>query len=130
MIFVRRNKMFKKLLWIPILLLLTSCIKTPFEQNKEITEYAETIYFKKLIVEKVKFLKCYKEKDGTMKATYTVFLRDNSFPAIIRFDYVGNSYNIYFDEAYLNGQKQDLIRDIDLCIIAWEQLKDAKQTWK
>ena len=120
----------KNFLLIPILLLLAACTESTFKEDAGVTKYATDNHVEKLLKEKVKFLKCYQTKDGEMKAIYTLNNRDNSFPATIRFDYLNGSYNVYFDEAYLNGSRDVLIKDIDTCITAWGQLKDAQQTWK
>lgn len=114
-----------------MLFALVGCTESSFKEHEDITKYAETAgFFEKLTAAKVKFLKCYPDKEGKIKASYTVVNRDNNFPATIRFDYIHKSYNLYFDEAYLSRPKSELINDIDSCIMAWEQLKDAKQTWR
>lgn len=119
------------LIMLSLITMLTGCFNEPmFEENEDITKYALDKYSEKLIMEKVKFLKCYPGKDGNMKVVYTTVSRDNSFPSTIRFDYVNKTYNVYFDNAYLNGPKKDLINDIDLCVAEWEKLNIAKKTWK
>ncbi len=122
--------MIKKLLLIPVVFLLVACTESTFKENAGITKYALDTYGEKLSKEKVKYLKCYRTKTDEMKAVFTTSNRDNSFPATIRFDYLNASYNVYFDEAYLNGSRDTLIKDIDACVAAWEQLKDAQITWK
>lgn len=118
------------LLLMPLFLLIAGCTEPAFKENEEITKYANNTYAAKLAQDKVKFLKCYPTKDGEIIAVYTTTARDNSFPATIRFDYLNKAYNVYFDEAYLNGPKQNLIKDIDVCLANWEKLKDSKQTWR
>lgn len=118
------------LLLLPVLLLIAGCTETTFKENEEVTKYANNAYAAKLLQDKVKFLKCYPTKEGEIIAVYTTVARDNSFPATIRFDYLNKSYNVYFDESYLNSPKQNLIKDIDTCLSNWEKLKDAKQTWR
>ncbi len=122
--------MIKNLLLIPILLLLVACTESSFKENAGVTKYALDTYGEKLLKEKVKYLKCYRGENDEMKVVFTTANRDNSFPATIRFDYLNASYNVYFDEAYLNGSRDTLIKDIDTCVAACEQLKDAQQTWK
>jgi len=122
----------------PILLILimTLCFfgcefnESHFEEHKDITQYVVNKYAQPLKEANVKFLKCYPNKNGIMKVVYTTNQRDNSFPAVIRFDYVNKSYNVYFDNSYLNGPKKELITDIDECFECWLKLKDAKQTWQ
>jgi hypothetical protein len=117
-------------LFIPLLLLITGCTETVFKEHEEITKYANSTYSVKLAQEKVKFLKCYPNKEGEMVVVYTTNARDNSFPATIRFDYLNKAYNVYFDESYFNKPKEILIKDIDTCMANWEKLKDSKQTWR
>ncbi len=124
----------KKFLWvmIPLTLFLISCENNVYRTNDDITKYAETQkYFETLKKENVKFLKCYPSSDGKeMVATYTTIVRDNDFPATIRFDFVVDTYNVYFDNAYLNGPKDNLKKDIDDCFTAWKNLQTAQDTWK
>lgn len=111
--------------------LLIGCEQETFEINDSITKYAEEKYFKQLKDAQVKFLKCYPEKDGIMRAIYTTDFHDNSFPFVIRFDFDNHdSYTLYFDSSYSRLKKETLLLDIDSCLSAWESLKDAKNTWK
>lgn len=121
--------MIKKLLLLPIVLFLVACTESSFKENDGITKYALDTYGEKLLKEKVKYLKCYRNKTDEMKAVFTTANRDNAFPATIRFDYLNASYNVYFDEAYLNSPRDILIKDIDACVAAWEKMKDSRQTW-
>ena len=68
--------------------------------------------------------------DATIKVIYTKEARDNAFPATIRFDYINQSYNVYFDKAYKNAPKSQLINDIDLCMKTYNEIKTSKVTWK
>jgi len=120
----------KKLLFVIFLFLLVGCENQKFEKNKSITEYTLKKYEEKLKKEDVKFLKCWPQKDGSMRAIYTTVHRDNSFPATIRLDYINKTFNVYFDTAYLNSPKDELLKDIDECMLCWEKLKDAKKSWK
>ncbi len=121
--------MYKKILLFGFLTILYGCDDTEFRKNKEIDEYIDSKYTSKLLEANVKFLKCYPQKDGTMRAVYTTIQRDNSFPAVVRFDYFNNSYNLYFDVSYLNTSKDILLTDIDKCVDEWSRLKESNLSW-
>lgn len=121
------NKLF---LLLPLMILFVGCTDSEFIENEEITKYAEDKYFETLKKDEVKFLKCLPNKNGTMTATYTTDARDNSFPSTIRFDYINQTYNVYFDKAYKNGLKQRVLDDVDSCMNSYNALKEAKSTWK
>ena len=120
------------------LMLLVGCDPNVYKEDKEISKYAEEKkdakdkkYFERMIKGNVKFLKCIPSADGKeMEATYTTVARDNDFPATIRFNYINKTYNVYFDNAYLNGPKDRLLKDIDGCFAAWEKLTASQSTWK
>lgn len=112
--------------------MVVGCSGSFYKEDKAITKYAkDKKYFEKLAKGNVKFLKCYPSSDGKkMEATFTTFARDNDFPATIRFNYVNKTYNLYFDNAYLNGPKAKLLKDIDGCFSTWETLTKTQATWK
>lgn len=125
----------KKFLWIaiPLTLFLMGCENNVYKTNDDITKYAseKQKYFEALKKENVKFLKCYPSSNGKeMVANYTTVTRDNDFPATIVFAFVIDTYKVSFDNAYLNGPKDNLKKDIDGCFTAWKKLQEAKDTWK
>lgn len=119
----------KRILILVFVLFLCACGETNYKENEAITKYVVDKYGAELKKENVKFLKCWPKKDGTMHVTYTTVQRDNAFPATIRFDYLNRSFDVYFDIAYLNGPKSDLLNDIDMCMECWTKIKDSKKTW-
>lgn len=120
----------KKILIFSLILLIIGCTEAKYKENKSITKYTLDKYEETLKKENVKFLKCWPKKDGTMNVVFTTYQRDNAFPATIRFDYLNKSYNVYFDNAYLNLPKDKLLTDIDTCMECWTKIKDAKKTWQ
>lgn len=120
----------KNVLIFSVILFLAACSDTVYHEDPDVTEEVMKLHKEKLVNAKVKFLKCYPGKDGKMKAVYTTIMRDNSFPATIRFDYINKGYNMYFDRAYLNRSKKDFLEDVNECIIEMEKLKEARKSWK
>lgn len=115
---------------IPIFFFLAGCNESEFTEDEDISKYAEEKYFHELKSDEIKFLKCLPQVDATIKVIYTKEARDNAFPATIRFDYINQSYNVYFDKAYKNAPKSQLINDIDLCMKTYIEIKTSKVTWK
>lgn len=119
-----------KIVYIVFLFLFVGCTDSEFTEDNSISSYVLEKYSETLKRENVKFLKCLQLKDGTFSVNYTTDMRDNSFPSIIRFDYISQNYNVYFDSSYKNKNKQQLLNDIDSCVNEWNTLFEAKKTWK
>lgn len=127
---MRYMKMKKIMMVVMLMLLLSGCRDALFEEDKAISKYALGKYAEELKKAEVKYLKCHRLTDGTMKVYYTKKQRDNSFPATVRFDYINKTYNVYFDNAYRNGPKEDLVKDIDECFECWQKQHTVDETWK
>lgn len=119
-----------KLGYIFFIFLFIGCTDAEYVEDSSISSYTLDKYANEFKKENVKFLKCVPTLDGKMLANYTTDSRDNSFPSVIRFDYINQSYNVYFDVSYKNGPKQKLLNDIDQCYISWKSLLESKKSWK
>lgn len=110
-------------------LIISGCDRPRYENREEITKYVESKYSSELISSNVKYLKCLPE-NGTIRAIYSIDYTDNAYPAVIRIDFKNKKMqNVLFDESYLLGDKNTLLKDIDVCFTSWQQLKHARDSW-
>lgn len=112
-----------------LLLLFTGCLDPLFKKNEMITKYTLDKYEQMLQKNNISEMKCVPTNDGNYSVVFYTTKIANDFPATIQIDKAQTSYNVYFDNGYLNLDKAKLITDIDGCMVELEKQILIKKTW-